>query len=62
MEAQLIQANRIIPWPLIVVPLVSFGMIALGLITASLDKPVMPVENAESGAEILFSLMMRWYC
>jgi hypothetical protein len=57
------EANKTSPWSLIVVSLVSIGMTVLSLIAASLDKPVMPLGTAESGAvETLRSLVSRWYC
>jgi hypothetical protein len=62
METQLMEANRTGPWPLIVVPLVSIGIMLLCLIAAYLDKPVIPVENAESGDDTMLSLVTRWYC
>jgi hypothetical protein len=62
METQLMEANSTSPWPLIVVPLVSIGIMLLCLIPAYLDKPVIPVGNAESGTDTVLWLVTRWYC
>jgi hypothetical protein len=47
---------------LIAVSVVSIGIMAFGVIAVSLDNPIISVENAESGADTVLSLMMRWYC